>query len=104
MTEINLNQHEVIFIPNIPYGRTRQIPVKLGQRHYFVDITKNSASVSVDFYLATDKSKYLTKVALGVWVNQSAILDRNFFDHIVDIKNAQDTLRRFKSKVPYREI
>lgn len=94
---INLNQHDSLYLYELPYGETRQISVKLGQRHYFVDIDKCAGTAFVDFYLDTDKSKYLCSVALGVKVKENAILDRTFFKHIADIKAAQTVMRDFAS-------
>lgn len=97
---INLN-NEYIYLWQYTNGRHQNIEVRLGRKLYLVDIYKNSSTTRIDFYKkqGTNRgkySKYDEGSVLSVYVKPDVMLGRNFFENIREIKEAQETLDRFK--------
>lgn len=97
---VNLNRNEYLNVKALDYGKTQNIIVKLGRCLYYVDVNKNNDSANVDFYKKTSpernkQSKYSTDGTLGVTVKNDSFLNREFFDNISKIKDAQNVYRRF---------
>lgn len=91
---LNLNK-EFLNIGKLPNGKTQNIEVKIGKKLYYVDVDKNCEVSCVDFYKKigadrTKQSKYGVDGVLGVFVKVDALLGRDFFEQIEEIKKAQE--------------
>ena len=68
-----------------------------------IDINKNACGAFVDFYnmVYADRQKYSKYGAgysvLSVKIRNNAILDKRFFENIIEIKEAQSTLSKFEA-------
>ena len=97
---INLNHGELLVVERFSFGKTQNIEVKLGRKIYLVDIDRNVASAFISFYPKqsnerTAYSKYSGEIE-SVFVNNTACLDREFFENIKVIEKAQKTITRFQ--------
>ena len=96
---INLN-HRCICVDYLKYGK-HTIIVKIGKKLYYLDITKNAANANIDLYKKTTKnrhnqSKYDTPDAiLGIAIKNTAIIDRNFLEHLKEINEARDIIKEY---------
>lgn len=50
MELINLNAGDNVNIGKLPYGTTRDIPIKLGNKLYLLDVQKQATGACIDFY------------------------------------------------------
>lgn len=50
MELINLNTGDDVAIGKLPYGTTRDIPIKLGNKLYLLDVQKQTIGACIDFY------------------------------------------------------
>lgn len=101
MELINLNNGGNVAIGKLPYG-TRDIPIKLGNKLYCLDVQKQATGACIDFYrrVKADRKKY-SKYDRGaelvtVFVKPDAVLFRNFFGNIKEISKAQEIYRAYK--------
>lgn len=91
---INLNQKGVyISIRLFQYGKTNAI-IKIGHKMYVLEIDKTVSCTNVATYRKSTKTHYFEKYAYdsefySVYVKNEAILDKDFFENIKDISNAQ---------------
>ena len=97
---INLNKDD-IYLWKYGHGDTQNIEVRLGHKLYMIDIYKDCSITRIDFYKKQSAnrcnySKYGNGSVLSVRVKPDVILDRKFFENIREIKEAQETLDRFK--------
>lgn len=98
----NLN-HECVFISDFESGNHQNITIKLGKCFYLLDISKNAKTTFLDFYKRVAEkretfSKYDKRAELTFLVVQnSAILDRKFFENAKAIRACQDFLAQYDS-------
>ena len=87
--------HERLFIGSLPCGKTQNIVARLGRQLYYIDVDKNGASALVELYkkIGTDRtkqSKYEPRSNIHrVFVKPDVMLDREFFENIAKIQEAQ---------------
>lgn len=102
MELINLNTGDDVNIGKLPYGTTRDIPIKLGNKLYLLDVQKQTIGACIDFYrrVKADRRKYSKydreAEFVTVFVKPDAVLFRNFFGNIKEISKAQEIYRAYK--------
>lgn len=98
---VNLNK-DGLFLGGFHYGQTQNVEVKLGRKIYMLDVDKYVHSAFVEFYrkVSADRqsySKYDREADLViVMVQPDAVLTRDFFENIREIKKAQDCYIRYE--------
>lgn len=101
---INLN-NEILFVGKFKCGKTQNIECRLGHNLYLIDIDKNSDCTTLDFYKKANSSreffsKYDAQSELvSLTIQNEALLDRNFFENIKEIANAQKIVERHSQKL-----
>ena len=99
--EINLN-HESVFLSRFPFGKTQKVPVKLGRKNYYMDVSKTSNSADICLYLRSAKSKYdMNAEKKGVFVKNDAMLTKDFFEKLGDIEKSQAIYWKYKEILNY---
>lgn len=100
---INLNAGDNVNIGKLPYGTTRDIPIKLGNKLYLLDVQKQATGgACIDFYrrVKADRKKYSKydreAELVTVFVKPDTVLFRNFFGNIKEISKAQEIYRAYK--------
>lgn len=102
MELINLNAGDNVNIGKLPYGTTRDIPIKLGNKLYLLDVQKQATVSCIDFYrrVKADRKKYSKydreAELVTVFVKPDTVLFRNFFGNIKEISKAQEIYRAYK--------
>jgi len=102
MELINLNNGDAVAIGKLPYGTTRDIPIKLGNKLYLLDVQKQATGACIDFYRRVNAdrkkfSKYDQEAErVTLFVKPDAPLFRNFFENIREISKAQGIYRAYK--------
>lgn len=102
MELINLNTGDNVNIGKLPYGTTRDIPIKLGNKLYLLDAQKQVTGAYISFYrrVKADRKKYSKydreAELVTVYVKADAVLFRNFFENIKEISKAQEIYRAYK--------
>lgn len=68
MELINLNNGDAVAIGKLPYGTTRDIPIKLGNKLYLLDVQKQATGACIDFYrrVNADRKKF-SKLTSWSW-------------------------------------
>lgn len=97
--KVNLNHEYALSINDLPCG-AKSIEVKIGRTTYIVDVTKYKQYAAIDFYekKSNDRnrySKYDVPSVLNVFVKPDTYLTRDFFEHIRDIKFAQNVFIKY---------
>lgn len=98
---VNLNKTD-IYLSGLPFGKTRNIKIKIGRKLYYLDIDKDSNSACIDFYnyCKSDRtafSKYDKEANnCRMFVKNDAILTRGFFKNIYEIKKAAELIEKYK--------
>lgn len=102
MELIILNNGGNVAVGKLPYGTTRDIPIKLGNKLYCLDVQKQATGACIDFYrkVKADRKKYSKydreAELVTVFVKPDAVLFRNFFGNIKEISKAQEIYRAYK--------
>lgn len=97
---VNLNK-EGLYMSLFPYGKTQNVEVRIGCKLYMVDVDKNANSTYIGFYkkVAADRrmySKYASEADMvSVQVKPDAILTREFFENIREIRRAQTLVWKY---------
>lgn len=102
---LNLNKGETLKIEELRNGKTQSIEVRLGRKLYYIDVDKHMTCASIDFYKKvckdrTKQSKYDDNmIASAVFVKNSAVLGKTFFEHISEFEKAVATVRTFRHEL-----
>lgn len=102
MEEINMNTTPHFIIDKFPTGKTQNIRIKIGRKHYLVDIDKNALYTHLDFYenQKPKDRKSFSKYGAGlcyVTLKNNAVLDREFFKNITEIQRAQHIVNKYRT-------
>lgn len=95
--KINLN-NELFWVSKFEYGKTTEIEIKIGHEWFLVDIEKDSICTHIEVYKKTsDKvSKYDSEFFCQTTVKSTAILNRDFFENIKKIQEAELFLQKYE--------
>lgn len=97
---VNLNKTD-IYLSGFPYGKTQNVKIKIGRKLYYLDISKNSGSACIDFYnYCKSERKAFSKYGkeannCRMFVKNDAILTKEFFENIYEIKKAANLMEKY---------
>lgn len=96
---LNLN-NSMLSLRDLPFGKTQNLELKIGRKTYLCDVEKDSSSAFVELFdKMPDKRENFSKYDANlhsVHVKPDALLDRDFFEHIVEIESAQRVIKKYR--------
>lgn len=94
MEVVNMN-HGLLMVSDYPNGHTHRIPVRIGRKLFYMDISKNAISANIELYTYSPWSKYGAPFHHSITVKPAAILDRKALEKVAEIEAAQQIYRQF---------